>query len=112
MGMTKQRQRAVAISAFDLPDSGQLLVHGCEDCACAVSATHAVRPGQPLDESSLGGHWVRANDACELDVRDDYWVVFNPAGDGGAVVLNGVARQVLRCFGSPATLAEVRAAIP
>lgn len=36
MGTAEQRRRAVALSAFDLPDSGQLLVHRCENCACAV----------------------------------------------------------------------------
>ena len=59
-----------------------------------------------------GDRWVRAGDARELAVDDGHWVAFNPAGDGGVVVLNTLARRVLRSFDRPATLAQARSAVP
>jgi len=110
MRTAKQRLGAVALSAFDLPDSGQLLVHGCEDCACAVSGTHAGHGVGTLPSPS--GRLIRGRDVQEFQVDGEHWGVFNPAGEGGVVVLNALARQVLRCFGDPATLADARAAVP
>jgi uncharacterized protein len=116
MGKMQQRQRAVAVSAFDLPESGQLLVYGCEDCACPVSAPdprhahHADWPSQR--RSGPDDRWVRATDARELAVDDGHWAVFNPAGDGGVVVLNEAARQILRRFDGPATHAQAQAPGP
>lgn len=112
----QQRQEAVAVSEFDLPDSAHPLDHGCEDCACAVSPASALgsltgglRGGDLLPSD---GRWVRARDAAEFAVDADYFGIFNTAADGGVVVLNDQARQVLRCFDSPATLADVQAGLP
>ena len=44
--------------------------------------------------------------------KTEYWAAFNPAGDGGVVVLNAPAREVLRCFDHPATQAQAQAAAP
>jgi hypothetical protein len=113
MGKMQQRQRAVAVSAFDLPESGQLLVYGCEDCACPVSAAdpgHARHVDRAAASASgPGDRWIRARDASELAVDDGHWAAFNPAGDGGVVVLNAPARRVLRCFDAPATQAQAQA---
>jgi uncharacterized protein len=58
------------------------------------------------------GHWVHARDAAEFSVDAEYVGIFNPAGDGGVVVLNAQARKVLRCFDTPATLPDIRAGLP
>ena len=116
MGQMQPRQRAVAVSAFDLPESGQLLVYGCEDCACPVSvadpghARHADRSA--TSQAGAGDRWIRAGDARELAIDEGHWAAFNPAGDGGVVVLNAPAREVLRCFDNPATQAQAQAAAP
>jgi uncharacterized protein len=109
MGIAEQRRRAVAISAADLPESGQLLVNGCEDCSTAASpAALGRRAWSAPGQAPLAGALVRAAEARELAVDDEHWLAFNPAGDGGAVVLNEAARQVLRCFHTPLTVAAAR----
>lgn len=116
MGTPKQ-QRAVAISAFDLPDSGQPHVHGCDDCACdcTVNVEHAaarLAALEPPGAAAESGRLVRDAAVRELTVDGGHWAAFNPEGDGGVVVLNALARGILRCFAEPATVADVRAAVP
>jgi uncharacterized protein len=108
MGNAEERPRAVAISAFDLPDSADLLVHGCEDCACAVSHGHTRDQGWPAPAPS--DLLIRAGDAREFTVDDEHWAVFNPTGNGGVVVIDALARQVLRCFDRPVCVMDVEAA--
>ena len=113
MGTMQPRQRAVAVSAFDLPESGQLLVYGCEDCACPVTAAdprHARHAQRSAASQAGASRWIRARDARELAIDDGHWAVFNPAGDGGVVALNAAAREVLRCFDIPATQQQAQAA--
>ena len=103
MGKPEQ-QRAVAISAFDLQDSGQPHVHGCDDCACActVNTEHMTDQMTALGLADPGAteRWVRAADVREMAIDDGHWAAFNPAGDGGVVVLNAPARDILRRLGA------------
>ena len=108
MGISEQRRRAVAISAFDLPESGQLLVNGCEDCSTAMKPTvPGLRARPPAGRQPQVGRMVKAIGASEIAIDDEHWVAFNPAGDGGVVVVNEEARQVLRCFETPMTVDDV-----
>ena len=113
MGTGQPRQRAIAITAFDLPDSPRLLVHGCEDCACAVSTdeSHAVA-WSPLAKPALDDPWVRGTDVFESALEGEYRLLFRPVGDGGVVVVDQLGYQVYRQFDKPATLADVRARMP
>lgn len=124
MGSNGRRQRAVAISPFDLPDSAELLVHGCEDCACAVSSAvpspgstaaapdSAAADGPDAPSRWINARWIRASATREFPVISGYTGAFNPAGDGGVVVLNGLARQLFGRLDVPATLDEIRVGLP
>lgn len=123
MGSDERRRQAVAISPFDLPDSAELLVQGCEDCACAMpsaapvpelAAASSGSPGDNTDSLSrwISARWIRARAAREFPVIDGYTAIFNPAGEGGVVVLNEPARQVLGRFGAPVTIDEVHSSLP
>jgi uncharacterized protein len=103
-------QRAIAISDVDLPASGRPLIHGCEDCACAVSATGSRLIARPLAAERVPGlPLVRADDTVELVLDEEYRLLFRPAGNGGVVVVNEPAYQVFRQFDQPATLSVMRA---
>jgi len=110
MGTKQRGQRAVAISAFDLPDYRRLLIHGCEDCACAVSvgedhpATGPTLAGSAPDEP-----WVRGTGVYESALDGEHRLLFRPVGNGGVVVVNESAYQVFRQFDGPVTLAGLRA---
>jgi len=108
MGTGQVRRQPVAISAFDLPDSSRLLVHGCEDCACAVSADQS----RPVARPSLAGpaadeHLVHGTDVREAPLDGEYRLLFRLVGNGGVVVVNELAYQVFGQFATPATLAQV-----
>jgi uncharacterized protein len=113
MGPGHGALRPVAISACDVPEPRPLLVHGCEDCACAVSeAPVAVPPAAPPGGADATGRWVRGREVVDLSLDEDHRLLFNPVGRGGVVVLNEAAHAVYRLFRRPATLAEARAAWP
>jgi uncharacterized protein len=97
--MTSARRRAVALSSFDLPGAPELLVHGCEDCACPVSGADP-RP------------WVRGTGVVEMELDPGHRLLFNPAGRGGVVVVNEPAHQIFRSFRQPTTIRDAQAAWP
>jgi uncharacterized protein len=106
-------RQAVAISAFDLPDPHQLLVHGCEDCACPVSADRAsyTEPPQLMD-SVERCRWICGSSIFESALGAEHRLLFNPLGSGGVVVLNDLAYRIFRCFQRPAALIDAQAAVP
>lgn len=99
---------AVVLSSFDLPDADLPLRYGCEDCACAPSAS---RPhwltGRRALAADAHARLVRGREVIEIPLARGCYVLFNPVGHGGAVVVNEPARRVLSCFNQPATKAEV-----
>lgn len=104
--MTSVRpSRAVALSRFDLPDAQGLLVHGCEDCACAVSDDLGTRlPAVPSPHPMTGaGLWVRGREIVEIPLDPHHHALFNPLGHGGVVVVNEQARDIFRSFTQPTT---------
>jgi len=111
--MTSARRRAVALSSFDLPGAPELLVHGCEDCACPVSDTAARRaqrtPPVTADDSRL---WVRGTGVVDMELDPGHRLLFNPAGRGGVVVVNEPAHQIFRSFRQPTTIQDAQAAWP
>ena len=106
-------RRAIVLSSFDLPDADLPLRYGCEDCACAVSAS---RPHRLTDRRSLVAdahtRLTRGREVIEIPLTRGCYVLFNPVGQGGAVVVNEPARRVLSCFDQPATMAEALAREP
>jgi uncharacterized protein len=112
MGIGRLNERAVAISASDLPDSGQLLVRGCEDCACAVSATGSGTRRNWQPESPAPGRLVRGRPIFERELDESYRLLFHPAGNGEAVVVNESAYRIFRAFDRPVTATSARASCP
>lgn len=112
--LSEPTRRAVVLSTFDLPDAQQLLVHGCEDCACAVSddrtlLAHGMRTQTALAEKQ---QWVRAPEIFESRLDREHHLLFNPVGSGGVVVVNEIARRILSCFQQPADLRTVQGVWP
>jgi uncharacterized protein len=112
MGQLEPWRQAIALSRYDLPDHQDLMVHGCEDCACAVSddqaATREVLPPPPV----MTGSWMSANGVAEFPLDARHVIAFNPLSGRGAVVLNDAACEVLRRFRKPVTLPELERSWP
>jgi uncharacterized protein len=104
--------RATAYSDLDLPDANRLLVSGCEDCACAVSAAESIVRGNLLESQSPEDRFVRAAEVFDCVLDAAHRVLFCPMGNGLPVVVNHPGYQVFQGFRYPATLGEVRAALP
>jgi uncharacterized protein len=104
--------RAVAWSSIDVAGAQELLLHGCEDCACAVSTgePHAAR--EDLPDTTDARNWVRGVDLVEMALDADHRLLFNPVGRGGVAVVNEPAHQILRCFERPTGLTAVRDSWP
>jgi uncharacterized protein len=103
------RRQAMALSSFDLPHAYELMVAGCEDCACAVSETEASegRGVLPATASSDDRRWV-CSEVAEFPLDAEHRLLFNPLGSGGVVVVNDPAHDIFRAFGVPATVTDVR----
>lgn len=114
MAPAQRTRRAVVLSTFDLPDAQELLLHGCEDCACPVSADRSLRapivpPAVAMSDTS---RWVCGPEVVEIEVDPDHQLLFNPVGRGGVVVVNGPAHRIFRCFQRPTTFRDVQASWP
>jgi uncharacterized protein len=110
--MTPDRRaaRPVAISAFDLIGGQDLLVHDCEDCACAVSDDRVLRTPESI-RSALAcedGRWVAGREVIDRAIDAEHRLLFNPVGHGGVVVVNDAAHRIFESFQKPATLSEAR----
>jgi len=114
MTTAQSARRAVVLSSSDVPGAQQLLVHACEDCACPVSGggPAEVLAAPPLANTVGQDRWIRGREVIEMNLDDEYRLLFNPVGNGGAVVVNHEAQQILRCFDNPVTWKEVRATVP
>ncbi|GAB1516244.1 thioether cross-link-forming SCIFF peptide maturase [Actinophytocola sp. KF-1] len=93
------------MSTSDVPHRIDLVVHDCEDCACAVSSTVVAR-----DRTTAlpDGPLVQAPNVVETVLDEHHSVFFSPFGNGGAVVLNTAAAEVFRAFATPVSTADVR----
>lgn len=103
--MDATRPRASALSTSDVPRQLDLVVHDCEDCACAVSSTVVAR-----DRTTTlpAGPLVQAPNVVHTALDADHSVFFSPFGNGGAVVLNSAAAEVFLAFATPTAIADVR----
>lgn len=97
----------LALSRLDVPDGRRLLVHSCEDCACPVSH---VEPEQPRWADLPTTPLIRARDVLVLPLDDGHSAVFGPHGNGGVVVVNETARDLLDDLVEPAGLPDLVAA--
>lgn len=113
MTESSQVRRAIALSSFDLSETAHAIPSGCEDCACSVSGSPPPAPAWPAPLTATDvSHWVRGREVMEIPIGGDHFVLFNPIGSGGAVVLNEPGHEVLQRFARPATLTEARVTGP
>jgi uncharacterized protein len=105
-------RRAIALSSFDLPEITHAMPYGCEDCACAVSGSAQPRVWPAPPPATGDSHWIRGREVVEIHISSDHYVLFNPMGSGGAVVVNEQGRALLQRFAHPVTLAEARVTGP
>ena len=68
MAPAQRMRRAVVLSSFDLPDAQELLLHGCEDCACPVADDRGLRALSMPATAGLGGtsRWVCGREVIEI----------------------------------------------
>lgn len=104
--------RPIVLSAFDLPDAAALMVHSCEDCACPVSAAGGGRALTPVAAGAMADEstWMRGKEITEMRLDPRHWLLFNPVGNGGVVVLNEPALSIFAGFRHPVTIAAARTA--
>jgi uncharacterized protein len=106
MSSARRVRRAVALSSFDVPGAQELLLHGCEDCACPVTKNEREQAQQwarPVTADDLR-HWVSGGEVIDEQLDAGHWMLFNPAGRGGVVVVNEPGRAIFRHFQQPAAL--------
>jgi uncharacterized protein len=114
MTPAQRARRPIVLSSFDLPDAQELLLHGCEDCACPVSDDRSLRTPSALPAAVLGdmSQWVCGREVLEIPLDPEHQLLFNPVGRGGAVVVNEPAYRFFRSFQRPATFREAQATHP
>ncbi|HEV2451989.1 MAG TPA: radical SAM protein [Streptosporangiaceae bacterium] len=105
-------RRPVVISSLDLPGGRELLLHGCEDCACPVSDDQRLEDEKAPPVAGASGRWVCGGEVIEIPLDADHRLLFNPVARGSGVVVNHDAYRIFRCFQRPAALAGVQAAWP
>lgn len=104
--------RPLVLSTFDLPDAAALMVHSCEDCACPVSETGGVRALTPVPADAMtdDSEWSCGQAIIQMRLDEQHWLLFNPVGAGGVIVLNEPALAIYAGFEHPVTIAAARAA--
>lgn len=112
MAPARRARRAVVISDLDLPGGQELLLHSCEDCACAVSDDRSLRHHEALPVTDGADRWVAGREVIEIPLDSSHRLLFNPVGRGGVVVVNNVAYRIFRSFQQPVAVRDVRAACP
>jgi uncharacterized protein len=114
MTQVPRELRAVALSSLDLPDGQELLVHGCEDCACPVTEDRATRDRRAQSVVAVGDprRWIRGQEIFEIRLDSEHLLLFNPSGRGGAVVVNEPGHAIFRSLLAPTTLADAQVTWP
>src|SRR5215472_490085 len=113
MTYAQHAPRPEVLSTFDMPDAHELMLHGCEDCACPVTDDCDQRAkALPELDAADPRRWVRAEHVVEMPLDQDHRLLFNPAGRGGVAVVNQTAQRIFRSLGSATTISDVRSAWP
>jgi uncharacterized protein len=112
MSSVGRADRPRVLSTFDVPDAQALMVHSCEDCACPVSDTAGARALTPVAAGAMAeeSRWMRGQEVIEMRLDSRHWLLFNPVGNGGVVVLNEPALDIFAGFKHPVTIRAARTA--
>ncbi len=103
------------LSNDDIDGAAELLLHNCEDCACAVSSQGggttipAISPATVLADDRM---WTCAPEVVEIRLDPKHMLLFNPVGEGSPVVVNELAYRIFRRFTEPTTVRDVVAGRP
>jgi len=100
------------LSGFDLSETAHPAPHGCEDCACSVSESLQPRTWPPPPDATGVTHWVSGREVTKIHIGGDHYLLFNPVGSGGPVVVNEYGLGLFQRFRRPVTLTEARVAGP
>jgi uncharacterized protein len=111
MTLDRRALGPVAISAYDLPGGHELLVHDCEDCACAVADQRALPTSEGLQAALAAddSQWTAGRDVIDWALDGEHRLLFNPLGPGGVVVVNDAAHRVFSAFRQPSTFTAAAA---
>ena len=104
---------AVVLSNDDIADGAELLMHNCEDCACAVSGQAATAAISGLDDAAALADdraWASGPEVLEIRLDPEHTLLFNPVGDGSPAVLNQAAYDIFSRFKAPASPRDILAA--
>jgi uncharacterized protein len=97
----------VVLSAYEITSPQQVLIYSCEDCACPVSRNQIATPPSLSFPPPNNVPLVSSRELVEVQIKDDYSVLFNPLGKGGAVVVNETALRIIQQFQHPQTTDSV-----
>ena len=97
MTSARRADGPVAISSLDIPGGPELLVHGCEDCACAITGERAAPARGAAADLAGDDRWVCGEGVIELPVDSEHRLLFDTLG-GGAVVVNAGAYAIFGSF--------------
>lgn len=105
------KERFEVIDRYQMDEPGRLIVHHCEDCACPLTAP--LQPEAAMQEKV--DFEARYGIAPELRIEplaENYWSVFNPAGNHGVAVVNRATIDLLQRFQRSESLAQTSADFP
>ena len=111
--MSQIADNAVVLSNDDIADGAELLMHNCEDCACAVSgqaAAAAITGVSDAEALADDRAWASGPEVLEIRLDPEHTLLFNPVGDGSPAVLNQAAYDIFSRFKAPASLRDIVAA--
>jgi uncharacterized protein len=115
MSISQVTRAAIVLSNEEINDRGELLVHNCEDCVCAVSSKGGVAAfpaTSPADILADDRAWTCAPEVVEIRLDPEHMLLFNPVGDGSPAVVNELSYRIFRQFSEPATVHDVAASRP
>ena len=107
--MSQVTPGAVVLSNEDINGGAELLLHNCEDCACAVSSKGVTAMPAPSPATALADDraWTCAPEVVEIRLDPGHVLLFNPIGEGSPAVVNELAYCIFRHFAEPVTVRDV-----
>jgi uncharacterized protein len=106
--MSQAARASVVLSNDDIDGGAELLLHNCEDCACAVSSQRRAAPTGATAATALADDraWTCAPEVIEIRLDLQHTLLFNPIGEGSPVVVNELAYRIFRQFAEPTTVRD------
>jgi uncharacterized protein len=113
--MSQATRAAFVLLNDDIDGAAELLLHNCEDCACAVSNQGGAAAFPPVSAATMLADdrtWSCAPEVVEIQLDPEHTLLFNPVGDGSPAVVNEPAYRIFRRFAEPATVRDLMESRP